>query len=182
MKQLKLEFIPSKVNMILIYSPLLQSYQLPQSPRIILWIFWIIDSASVSAVADNFLPEVKSPGLFEIIETKKQENTMMDHNGQWDELYFCKDPVSPKCSPYGPLTDPWSPGSPSSSSLSGFHEGSETTYSTIEEVLNISYYLRSWDRVLWYTVLYEAPSSENFHQHLYIYRLSKMNSLRIGMK
>ena len=93
-----------------------------------------IDSASVSTGVVNL--EVESTGLFEIIETQKQENTMMDHNGLWSNLYTYKDPVSPKCSPYGPLTEQWSPGSPSYSSLQErFHEESEGTGSTIEEVL-----------------------------------------------
>ena len=94
-----------------------------------------IDSASVSTGVVNL--EVESTGLFEIIETQKQENTMMDHNGLWSNLYTYKDPVSPKCSPYGPLTEQWSPGSPSYSSLQErFHEESEGTGSTIEEVLH----------------------------------------------
>ena len=42
---------------------------------------------------------------------------MMSHHGEWGELYSYKDSVSPKCSPDGPLTEPWSPGSPISSSL-----------------------------------------------------------------
>ena len=93
-----------------------------------------IDSASVSAAVDNM--EVESTGLFEIIETKNQENTMMSHHGEWGELYSYKDPVSPKCSPDGPLTEPWSPGSPSSSSLpEQILEESED--SAIEEVDHI---------------------------------------------
>ena len=65
---------------------------------------------------------------------------MMENNGadlMANELenYSYKDPVSPKCSPDGPLTQPWSPGSPSSSSLQGqIHEESEETVSTIEQV------------------------------------------------
>ena len=95
-----------------------------------------IDSASVSAGVENL--EVKSTGLFEIIETQKQENTMSDHNGLWSNLYTYKDPVSPKCSPNGPLTEPWSPGSPSSSSLQEqILEESED--STIEKVDHINY-------------------------------------------
>ena len=64
----------------------------------------------------------------------------MEHNGadlmaNELETYSYKDPVSPKCSPDGPLTQPWSPGSPSSSSLQGqIHEESEETVSTIEQV------------------------------------------------
>ena len=56
----------------------------------------------------------------------------MDHNELWSNLYTYKDPVSPKCSPYGPLTEQWSPGSPSYSSL---HEESEGRDSADEEVL-----------------------------------------------
>ena len=93
-----------------------------------------IDSASVSAGVHKL--EAVSTGLFKIIETQKQENTTIDHNGLWSNLYTYKDPVSPKCSPYGPLTEQWSPGSPSYSSLQEhFHEESEGTDSTIEEVL-----------------------------------------------
>ena len=64
----------------------------------------------------------------------------MEHNGadlMANELedYSYKDPVSPKCSPDGPLTQPWSPGSPSSSSLQGqIHEESEETVCGIEQV------------------------------------------------
>ena len=63
---------------------------------------------------------------------------MMDHNREWGELYSNKDPVSPKCSPDGPLTEPWSPGSPSSSILQEqILEESED--STIEKVDHINY-------------------------------------------
>ena len=63
---------------------------------------------------------------------------MSDHNGLWSNLYTYNDPVSPKCSPYGPLTEQWSPGSPSSSSLQEqiFEESED---STIEKVDHINY-------------------------------------------
>ena len=81
-------------------------------------------------------------GLFDIIETQNPENSMMDHNGadmmvnELCDLNSYKDPLSPKCSPSGPLNEPWSPGSPSSSCLQErFHEESEEIDSAIEEVL-----------------------------------------------
>ena len=86
------------------------------------------------------MPVIWDTELFEIIEVQTKENTMMEHNGadlMANELenYSYKDPVSPKCSPDGPLTQPWSPWSPSSSSLQGqIHEESEETVSTIKQV------------------------------------------------
>ena len=84
--------------------------------------------------------EVESTGLFEIIETKNQENTMMSHHGEWGELYSYKDPVSPMCSPDGPLTEPWSPAAPSSSSLQE-QILEECEDSTIEKVDHFNYFM-----------------------------------------
>ena len=82
--------------------------------------------------------------MFETNETQKQETVMMDHNGadmmanELCELNSYKDPLSPKCSPDGPLTEPWSPWSHSSSRLQEeILEESED--STIEKVDHINY-------------------------------------------
>ena len=82
---------------------------------------------------------------------------MMEHNGadmmanELCDLNSYKDPLSPKCSPSGPLNEPWSPGSPSSSGLQErFHEESEEIDSAIEEVLcHITYVLGQAIGPLW---------------------------------